>query len=152
MGMKKRVCPHCKQEFSPNRFHPEQVVCSFPPCQRQRRTEYHRKKIAADPDYRQLCANSRTYWKEKNPDYLKQHRTQRKNANIVADKNGSAIEELLRLFGHIKNTSARNTSALTVTRCLVEMFWVAPADASVATNNLATAKVIVFQGDLKSAG
>ena|SRR5579864_7316513 len=67
--MKKRVCPHCKQEFSPDRFHPEQVVCSFPPCQRQRRSEYHRRKIAADPAYRDSCANGRPYWKEKNPDY-----------------------------------------------------------------------------------
>ena len=150
--MKKRVCPHCKQEFSPNRFHPEQVVCSFPPCQRQRRNEYHRRKIATDPDYRELCANSRTYWKEKNPEYPKQHRAEPKNVNAAADKNESALAEVLRLLGHVKNTSARNTSALTVTRCFVEVLWVAAADASVATNNLAKAKVIVFQGDLKSVG
>ena len=143
--MKKRVCPHCKQEFSPNRFHPEQVVCSFPLCQRQRRTEYHRRKIATDPAYRELCANSRTYWKEKNPEYPKQHRAQPKNMNAAADPNESAIEELLRLLGHVKNTSARNTSALTVTRCFVEVLWVAPADASAATNNLATAKVVIFK-------
>jgi hypothetical protein len=53
--MKKRVCPHCRQEFTPGRFHPEQVVCSFPQCQRRRRNEYHRRKIAADPAYRELC-------------------------------------------------------------------------------------------------
>jgi hypothetical protein len=150
--MNKRVCPHCKQEFSANRFHPEQVVCSFPPCQQQRRTEYHRRKIATDPDYRELCANSRTYWKEKNPEYPKQHRAKSENVNAAADKSESARAELLRLLGHAKNTSARNTSALTVTRCLVEVLWVTNADASVATNNLASAKVIVFQGDLKSAG
>ena len=67
--MKKRVCPYCKQEFSPNRLHPEQVVCSFPQCQRRRRTEYHRRKIEADPAYRALYEESRTYWKERNPDY-----------------------------------------------------------------------------------
>jgi hypothetical protein len=149
--MKKRVCPHCKQEFSPDRFHPEQVVCSFPPCQRQRRSEYHRRKIAADPAYRDLCANSRTYWKEKNPDYPKQYRAKPKNVNTVADKDESALEEVVRLLGQVKNTSARNTLALTVTRCFVEVLWVAAADASVVTNNLAKAKVIVFQGDLKSA-
>ena len=72
--------------------------------------------------------------------------------NAAGEKNESALAEVLRLLGHVKNTSARNTSAMTVTRCFVEVLWVAPADASAATNNLATAKVIVFQGDLKSAG
>ena len=144
--MQKRVCPHCKQEFSSDRFHPEQVVCSFPPCQRQRRTEYHRRKVADDPAYRDLCENSRTYWKEKNPDYPKQYRAKSKNANAAADKNESALAEVFRLLGH-----AKNTSALTVTRCFIEVLWVAGADASVATNNLAKAKVIVFQGDPKSA-
>jgi hypothetical protein len=150
--MKKRVCPHCKQEFFPDRFHPEQVVCSFPPCQRQRRTEYHRRKVADDPAYRDLCEDSRTYWKEKNPDYQKQHRAKSKNVNAAAAKNESALAEVLRLLGYAKNTSAGNTSALTVTRCSIEVLCVAGADASVATNNLAKAKVIVFQGDPKSAG
>jgi hypothetical protein len=150
--MKKKVCPHCKEEFTPNRFHPEQVVCSCPLCQRRRRTEYHRKKIAADPAYRDLCANSRAYWKEKNPDYTKQYRTKPKSVDTAANPSESALEEVLRLLGHVKNTSAKNTSALTVTRCFVDVLWVAAADASVATNNLAKAKVIVFHGDLNSAG
>jgi hypothetical protein len=150
--MKKKVCPHCRQEFTPNGFHPEQVVCSFPPCQRRRRTEYHRKKVAADPAYRDLCANSRTYWKEKNPDYLKHYRAKSKCASPVDNKKESTIEEVLRLLGHVKNTSAKNNLALTVTRCIVEVLWVAGADASAAMNNLAAAKVVIFQGDLNNAG
>ena len=150
--MKKRICPHCRQEFTPDRFHPEQVVCSFPPCQQRRRNEYHRRKIAADPAYRDLCENSRTYWKEKNPDYLKQYRAKSKGGKTVATKNESALEEVLRLLRHVKNTSAKDNSALTVTRCFVEVLWVAAADASGAKNNIAKAKVIVFQGDLNSAG
>jgi hypothetical protein len=150
--MKKRVCPYCKQEFTPDRFHPDQVVCSFLPCQRRRRNEYHRIKIAADPAYRELCENSRTYWKEKNPDYLKQYRAKSKCENTGANKNESALEEVVRLLRHVRNTSAKNNSALTVTRCFVEVLWVAAADASAAKNNIAKAKVIVFQGDLNGAG
>ena len=150
--MKKRVCPYCKQEFTPDRFHPDQVVCSFLPCQRRRRNEYHRRKIAADPAYRELCENSRTYWKEKNPDYLKQYRAKSKCENTGANKNESALEEVVRLLRHVRNASAKNNSALTVTRCFVEVLWVAAADASAAKNNIAKAKVIVFQGDLNGAG
>jgi hypothetical protein len=145
--MPKRVCPYCRQEFTPDRFHPEQVVCSFPPCQRQRRSEYHRKKIAADPAYRSLCQESRSYWKEKNPDYLKHYRAKSKGEKAADDDNESEIEEVLRLLRNARNTSAKNNMALTVTRCLVEVLWVVPADVAAATNNFAKAQVIVFQGD-----
>jgi hypothetical protein len=87
---------HYRQEFTPDRFHPEQVVCSFPPCQRLRRNEYHRRKIAADPEYRDVCADSQSYWKEKNPDYLKQYRAKSKSGKTVANKHESALEEVLR--------------------------------------------------------
>ena len=150
--MKKRVCPYCKQEFTPDRFHPDQVVCSFLPCQRLRRNEYHRKKIAIDPVYRDVCADSQSFWKEQNPDYQKQYRARSKSGKTVAHKPESALEEVRRLLRHAKNTAAKNNSALTVTRCFVEVLWVAAADASAAKNNIARAKVVVFQGDPNSAG
>src|SRR5205807_5237287 len=34
------------------------VVCGELACQRKRRTEYHRQKIAADPEYRDVCRDS----------------------------------------------------------------------------------------------
>lgn len=152
MGYEKKSLPPLQARvFAEIAFIQNRSFAVFPPCQRQRRTEYHRRKIATDPAYRELCANSRTYWKEKNPEYPKQHRAKPKNG-AATDKNDSALEELHRLLGDVKNTSARNTSPLTVTRCLIEVLWVAGAGASVATNSLAKAKVIIFQGDLRNAG
>jgi hypothetical protein len=150
--MKKRVCPHCKQEFSPDRFHPEQVVCSFPLCQRRRRTEYHRRKIEADPAYRALREDSRTYWNERNPDYQKQYRARTKGEKTVGNKLEGAREEVLRLLRSVKNTSGKNNSAPTVSRCLVAVLLAAAGDASTTKNNLATTKLIVFQGDLNGGG
>ncbi|HEV2495191.1 MAG TPA: hypothetical protein VG204_19185 [Terriglobia bacterium] len=30
-------CPYCAQLFQPSRFHPDQIVCGNPDCQRHRR-------------------------------------------------------------------------------------------------------------------
>ncbi len=34
---------------------PRQEVCSLAECQRRRRADYHRAKLAADPEYRDVC-------------------------------------------------------------------------------------------------
>ena len=50
------------------------MVCSQPPCQRRRRAEYHRKKLAADTVYRQVVRESQKQWWDEHPGYQKQHR------------------------------------------------------------------------------
>ena len=50
--MSDRRCRYCQQVFQPARYHPQQAVCSQPACQRQRRRDYQRQKIASDPEYR----------------------------------------------------------------------------------------------------
>jgi hypothetical protein len=52
------------------------VVCGKPDCQRRRRTDYHRKKIAMDPEYHQVTLESQKLWREEHPDYQKQRRQQ----------------------------------------------------------------------------
>jgi hypothetical protein len=39
-----RPCPYCQEQFTPSQYHPDQVVCSRPGCQCERRSEYHRQK------------------------------------------------------------------------------------------------------------
>jgi len=46
--MKDLRCRYCQKVFQPSAYHPRQTVCSQPPCQRRRRREYHRQKIASD--------------------------------------------------------------------------------------------------------
>jgi hypothetical protein len=72
--MKDRRCRYCQQAFQIDLYHPQQQVCSQPSCQRQRRRDYHRQKIASDPVYQQVCLESPRKWRSANPDYWKKYR------------------------------------------------------------------------------
>ena len=72
--MSDRRCPYCQQVFQPARYHSQQVVCSRPSCQRQRRRDYQRQKIASDPVYRQVSQESSQKWRRAHPGYWKQYR------------------------------------------------------------------------------
>jgi hypothetical protein len=81
--MSDRRCCYCKQLFQPSRFRPHQLVCSRSDCQRQRRRDYHRRRIETDPEYSQVVRDSRRKWRDAHPDYQK---------NLLADppRSGSA--------------------------------------------------------------
>ena len=72
--MSDRRCPYCQQVFQSARYHSQQLVCSQPPCQRQRRRDYQRQKIASDPVYRQVTLDSSQKWRRAHPGYWKQYR------------------------------------------------------------------------------
>ena len=72
--MGERRCRYCQQVFQPSKFQPRQAVCGGAECQRKRRTDYHREKIAADPEYREVCRDSSGKWRARNPGYWKQYR------------------------------------------------------------------------------
>jgi hypothetical protein len=67
--MGERRCRYCQEIFQPSKFQPRQAVCSGAGCQRKRRTDYHRKKIATDPEYREVCRDSPRKWRAANPGY-----------------------------------------------------------------------------------
>ena len=65
--MSDRRCLCCEQVFQPAPYHPQQLVCSRPECQRQRRRNYHRRHVVSDtlrplpaliPDYRDTAEGS----------------------------------------------------------------------------------------------
>jgi hypothetical protein len=72
--MKDHRCPYCQQVFQHDPYHPQQRVCNKSACQRQRRSDYHRQKIASDPVYQQVCLESPRKWREAHPDYWKKYR------------------------------------------------------------------------------
>ena len=72
--MKYRRCRYCQQVFQPSPYHPQQQVCSQPACQSQRRSDYHRQKIASDPVYQEVCLQSPQKWRRANPDYWRKYR------------------------------------------------------------------------------
>jgi len=72
--MGERVCRCCLSSFQPSKFQPAQAACSDPGCQRRRRNDYHRRKVATDPVYRQGCRDSAQQWRAEHPGYWKQLR------------------------------------------------------------------------------
>lgn len=67
-------CPYCGKPFFPSPFRPQQRVCPDASCQRQRRRDYHRAKLKADAEYREVCRDSRKKWRECHPDYQREYR------------------------------------------------------------------------------
>jgi hypothetical protein len=70
--MGERACRYWQKAFLPSRFPPAQTACSDPACQRRRRNDYHRRKVAADPVYRLGCLESAQQWRAEPPDYWRQ--------------------------------------------------------------------------------
>jgi hypothetical protein len=69
-----RRCRYCERVFQPSRFQPSQSVCSQSACQQRRRADYHRQKIAADPEYRQVGQDSSRKWRTRNREYWRRRR------------------------------------------------------------------------------
>jgi hypothetical protein len=80
-------CLYCKCSFLRSPYRPQQAVCSRPECQRRRRADYHRRKLEADPEYRQIAHDSQKKWREAHPDYLPRYRAQHPEA-VERNKKG----------------------------------------------------------------
>jgi len=72
--MVQRRCRYCERFFQPSKFQPGQSVCSESGCQRRRRSDAHRRKLASDPEYRQVCQDSSRKWRARNPEYWRRRR------------------------------------------------------------------------------
>jgi hypothetical protein len=72
--MIERRCRHCHRAFYPLSCQQAQMVGCDPGCQRPRRAQYRRSKIASDPHSREACRESARQWRKQHPDYWKQYR------------------------------------------------------------------------------
>jgi hypothetical protein len=79
--MGEQVCRYCQNSFPPSKFQPAQAACGDPEYQRRRRNDYHRRKIATDPIYRQVCLDSVQQWRAEHPDYWAQLRERNPSAS-----------------------------------------------------------------------
>ena len=138
--MGQRSCRYCKNLFRPSKFQPRQTVCSEADCQRHRRTEYHKAKIAADPDYRQSCRDSPRKWRAGNPDYWKRYRAKHPS---VTERNRQ--QQQLRDRKRRLCNLANNTSALDLKHAVAEVWLAGPAAGHLANNNSAFAQVWVIE-------
>jgi hypothetical protein len=128
-------CPYCKQSFARSRYRPDQVVCSRPDCQRQRRAAYHRRKLQEDRSYCEQCHDSQQHWREQHPEYMRTYREKNKSAKGPAhSRDPLDLPELLKF---VKNNVAIDLKAYPATVLLIGPEGV--------KNSVATAKLILVQ-------
>lgn len=69
-----KVCKHCGSLFCCNPRVKNQSYCSHPECQRARKRDWQRRKMATDQDYRENQAAAVRRWREKHPNYWRKYR------------------------------------------------------------------------------
>jgi len=138
--MIERRCPYCLQTFSPSIYQPTQTVCSDPGCQRQRRSDYRRTKLADDPSYRESCRQSARQWRKQHPDYWKQYR-QAHPSSVERNRQQQSTRDRKQ---HLKNL-ANNIAASDLKPCPATV-WVVGAELhQLANNTSAPAQVWVLE-------
>lgn len=138
--MGERRCRFCDHSFQPSKYQPGQLVCGNPECQRRRRAEYHRQKIAADPEYRQVCHDSARKWREQNPDYWKQYRASHPAA-VEQNRKGQRVRDRRQGLRNLAN----NNSALDLKHAAAAVWLLGPDLQDLANNNSAPAQVWVLE-------
>ena len=133
------ICRYCQQPFIPSLFHPQQAVCRSAACQRQRRSDYHRAKLAREPDYQQTCRDSRQKWRDRHPGYQREYRNRRP---AYVERNRSQQEGRNRRR-HLEGI-VKNNLALDVKRLATEVWMTGPGLEVIVKNNLAISEVLVF--------
>ncbi len=138
--MGERRCRYCQKVFQPSKFQPCQAVCGEAECQRKRRTDYHRNKMASDPEYRQGCLDSPRKWRSRNPDYWKQYR-QKHPAVVEQNRQQQKRRDQKRRLCILAN----NTSALDLKYSAAQVWLIGSNAAHLANNNSAPAQVWVIE-------
>jgi hypothetical protein len=69
----------CCELFVPCPQVPGQEYCSKDACQRARKREWNRNKLATDRDYREARKYAQKRWREKNPGYWKKYRSRQED-------------------------------------------------------------------------
>jgi recombinational DNA repair protein (RecF pathway) len=140
MKVRKPVCLYCHQPFHPSAFHPKQGVCLSPECQRRRRSDYHRIKIATDSDYRQVCADSRGKWRENNPGYQQRYRSTHEEYCEQNRQKQQGRNQKRKLSLIVKNNLA-----IDVKRLPAKVWMTGPGLDEIVKNNLAISQVLILQ-------
>jgi len=104
--MVERRCRFCGQSFLPSKYQPGQLVCGSPDCQRRRRAEHRRQKIAADPESRQVCRDSAQKWRSRHPEYWRRYREQ-DPATVVRNRQQQQVRDQER---HLRDLANNNSA------------------------------------------
>lgn len=138
--MRERRCHYCQKSFQPSKFQPLQAVCGEAVCQRQRRTDYHRQKIAADPEYRNVCRDSPRKWRARNSDYWRRYRAEHPDA-VARNRQQQKLRDRRQYLRSLAN----NTSARDLKHSAAEVWLVGAGSEFLANNNSAPGQVWVIE-------
>ena len=147
MNARKPVCRYCHEWFDPSPFHPKQTVCISPECQRRRRNDYHRNKIATDSEYRLTCAESRKKWRERNSGYQRSYRNRHEDY-CKRNRQKQCVRNQKRKLSLI----VKNNLAIDVKQLATEVWMTGPGLDAIVKNNLAISQVLIFQTFNESGG
>ncbi len=126
--------------FQPSKYRPAQMVCSQPECQRRRRADYHRQKMAADPVYRQVCRDSPEKWRLRHPDYWRQYR-ERHPAAVERNRQRQHVRDQKRRLRDLAN----NNSVFDLKHSAAGVWLLGPGLQNLANNNVARAQVWILE-------
>jgi hypothetical protein len=138
--MVQRRCRYCEEIFQPSKYQPGQSVCSEPGCQRRRRADYHRQKIATDPEYRQGCRDSPQKWRSRNADYWRRYR-EKHPAAVERNRQRQHLRDQKRRLRDLAN----NNSAFDLKHSAAEVWLLGAGLENLANNNSASAQVRVLE-------
>jgi hypothetical protein len=138
--MVERRCRYCEQVFQPSQFQPRQSACSQSACQQRRRADYHRRKIASDPEYRQVWQDSSRKWRNRNPEYWRLRREH--NASIVErNRQQQRVRDQKRRLRDLAN----NNSAFDLKGSAARIWLVGSGLEDLANNNPAPAQIWILE-------
>lgn len=145
--MSLRHCIYCDRTFQPSKYRPSQRVCSDATCQKRRQTDYHRNKIASDPDYAQVVRDSRRKWREDHPSYQAEYWRTHEDA---AERNREQQRQRDRKR-HVANL-VKNNVAVDLKHSAAEIWLLGPSAAGLVKNNLVSARILIIQPPVPAAG
>ena len=68
-----KMCACCKKRFIAHPAVRDQRYCSYPQCQKRRKRDWQKGKLAIDSDYRANQASAQRQWRSRNRDYWRQY-------------------------------------------------------------------------------
>ena len=139
--MAERRCSYCVQVFHPSKYQPGQTVCKATDCQRRRRADYHRRKIASDPEYRQVCLDSPRKWRTSHPAYWRQYRDEHP-AVVERNRQQQQTRDRTRRLRNLAN----NNSVFELKRSAAEVWFTGPSFERLANNNSVPTQVWIIEG------
>ena len=135
-----RCCPYCQCWFTPSVYRPQQSVCSQALCQRQRRRDYHRRKLVTDEVYRKVAQDSQKKWRQAHPAYMRQYRTEHPEV-VVRNRQRQQVRDQKPRLAFLE----KNNLALDLKRSVAQVWLVGPGVVQLEKNNLASTQLLIFQ-------